>query len=160
MKDSLPRILLALASTDAGSNDLKDFLRWIDLNGVEQAAEAIHSLRTAATALHRESGRGLFRDVSFEAAHRISEKQLASRIEKLMLESGLSKTATVKATTEALKDRGYSIKALPDSTKIAFRLWVEKLLRQFPAEELLKVASEIRNRSVHGIDWPLRREKP
>jgi hypothetical protein len=160
MKDSLPRILLALASADAGRSDLSEFLRWIELNGIDQAAEILRSLRMSANNIHRESGRGLSSDVSFESTHHISEKQLVVRIEKLMLESGLTKAATVKATTDLLKERGYPTKSLPDSNKIAFRMWVEKLLRQVPADELLNVASIVRNHSVHGIDWPLRRGKP
>jgi hypothetical protein len=160
MKDSLPRILLALASSEAGRSDLREFLRWIDLNGIDQAAEIVHSLRLSANNLHRESGRGLFSGEPIESAHKVPEKQLVTRIERLMLESGLTKTATVKATTDLLKERGYSPRSLPDSNKIAFRAWVERLLRQVPADELLNVASIVRNHSVHGIDWPLRREKP
>jgi hypothetical protein len=160
MKDSLPRILLALASADASRSDLREFLRWIDLNGIDQAVEIVHSLRVSASEMHRESGRGLFSDEPLESVHRVSEKQLATRIERLMLESGLTKAATVKVTTDLLKERGYLPRSLPDSNKLAFRAWVEKLLRQVPADELLNVASIVRNHSVHGIDWPLRREKP
>jgi hypothetical protein len=160
MKDSLPRILLALAGADAGRSDLQEFLRWIDRNGVDRAVEIVHSLRLSADSMNRESARGLFNDELIESTNHSSEKQLATRIEKLMLGSGLTKSAAVKATVELLKERGYPPRALPDSNKLAFRAWLERLLRHVPADELLKIASIIRNYSVHDIDWPLRREKP
>lgn len=160
MKDSLPRILLALASVDADRNALREFVRWIDLNGIDQAAEIVQSLRLSASGMHRESARGLFSEEPLASTHRVSERQLATRIEKFMLESGLTKAAIVKATTDILKQRGYPIKSVPDSNKLAFRAWVERLLRQVPADELLFIATQVRNHSAHGIDWPLRREKP
>jgi hypothetical protein len=160
MKDSLSRILLALAGSNVARNELREFLTWVDANGIDSAVDIISSLKTAASNAEQELGRGLFADKSFETAQRLSEKQLVARIEKLMLESGLTKAAMTKITTELLKERGYSQKSIPDASKVAFRVWVERLLRQIPADEMLNIASIVRNHAAHGIDWPLRRERP
>ena len=160
IKDSTSRILLALASADVTRGELRGFLHWIDSTGLEQTADIIETLRDAATDTTRAYGRSLFVEDTRQAERSISERHLVSRIEKIMLESGLTKSATIQATNTLLKQRGYSLKTLPDSNKIAFRSWIEKLVRRVPAEELLSVASLVRGKSVQGIDWPLRREKP
>jgi len=160
MRDSLSRIFLSLASADASRSDLRELLKWIELNGIDRASEVIRSLQTSADVMHRDAQGGLSATESFEDARRSSERQLALRIERLMLESGLTKAAAVKATTNALRERGYSLKSLPESNKLAFRAWIERLLKQIPAEDLLSVATTVRNYSAHGLDWPLRRDKP
>lgn len=160
MRDSLARIFLALAGTNTTRAELREFVEWVDANGLERTADILQSLRSASASATQEYGRDLFSEKSFETARRISEKQLVTRIEKLLLESGLTKAATVKATTDLLKERGHSPKSIPDANKISFRDWVAKLLREIPPDELLKIASIVRNYAVHGIDWPLRREKP
>ncbi|MCK1283442.1 hypothetical protein IVB41_05770 [Bradyrhizobium sp. 44] len=161
MKDSVARILLALASADTSRSDLNEFLRWLEQAGLERAIEAVHSLREIARVSENDLGRGLFvPDVSVET-QKGSEKQLVSRVEKLFLESKLTKADIVKATVELLKQRGYAPKTIPDAQKIAFRIWIQKLLRRVQPDELLNIASLIRNHAVHvqGIDWPLRRER-
>ena len=159
MKSSTTRILLALAGAEISRNELQDFLRWIDVNGIDQVSEIIYLLQHTAQNMQSERGRGLLDDRSAERAHRLSERQLVSRIEQLMLESKLTKASAVKATIQLLKERGYPPSSIPDSNKIAFRAWIEKLLREIKPEELLNVASVVRNHAVHGLDWPLRREK-
>ena len=159
IRTATARVLLAFASADISRKELHDFLRWVDETGPDRVAELIGSIQRTAQDVQGQYGRGLFDDRSFETARHLSERQLASRIEKLMLESGLTKAAMVRATVGLLKERGYAPNSIPDPTKIAFRAWIEKLLRHIKAEDLLNVASIVRNHAVHGIDWPLRREK-
>ncbi|GAA0007275.1 hypothetical protein BDS110ZK4_40770 [Bradyrhizobium diazoefficiens] len=140
--------------------ELREFLRWIDANGVERASEFIDLLRYRANDLEREGSIGLFDDESNKQAHRLGERQLVSRIERLMLESNLKKTEAVKVVTQLLTERGYPPSSIPDSNKIGFHTWIAKLLRNIKPEDLLNVASTVRNYAVHGLDWPLRREKP
>jgi hypothetical protein len=122
--------------------------------------ETVRDLQTLARDSERELGRGLLSEGSIAISRSVSEKQLVSRVEKLMLESGLSKVSTVKVTTDLLKQRGYPPRAIPEANKIAFRVWIERLVRQIPPEDLLSVATAVRNHAVHGNDWPLRRDKP
>src|SRR3954452_1233556 len=98
MKDSLARIFLALAATSTTRTELREFVSWVDANGLERTADIVQSLRSAAASAEHEYGRDLFSEKSFETARRISEKQLVTRIEKLLLESGLTKAAAVRAT--------------------------------------------------------------
>jgi hypothetical protein len=160
MRSSTTRILLALAGANVSRVELREFLRWIDANGVEQASEFIDLLQHKASDLERAGSVGLFDDESSKQAHRLGEQQLVSRIERLVLESNLKKSEAVKVVTQLLKDRGYPANSIPDASKIGFRIWIEKLLRHIKPEELLSVASTVRNYAVHGLDWPLRREKP
>lgn len=160
MRSSTTRILLALAGADISRLELIEFLRWIDASGIDQASELIHLLQRAANTMERERSVGLLDDLSIEKAHRLGERQLVSRIERLMLESRLKKSEAVKVVVQLLKERGHPPSSIPDANKISFRLWIERLLRQVKPEELLSVASAVRNYAVHGLDWPLRREKP
>lgn len=159
MNRQLARILLALSSADVSARDLKEFLHWLDLNGPERLVELVYMLRETAERSQNEIGRGLFSDRTVETSNRLSERRLVGRIERLMLESGLPKVAIVKATHQLLMQRGYSASSLPAGNKIAFTSWIGKLLGVAKAEDLLNVASLIRNRAVHGIDWPLHRDK-
>lgn len=149
-----------MAAADISRAEMRDFLRWLDTNGIDGAVDAIRVLRATAEDLQSERSRGLIEKETNENARRLSEKQLASRIEKMMLESKLTKGQTAKAVTELLVDRGYHPDSIPDSSKLAFRAWIERLLRTFSPEELLQIASHIRNYAAHGIDWPLRRDRP
>jgi hypothetical protein len=160
MRSSTTRILLALAGANVSRMELREFLRWIDANGIEQAFEFIDLLQQRANDLERAGSIGLFDEESNRQAHRLGEQQLVSRIERLMLESNLKKSEAVKVVTQLLKERGHPASSIPDASKIGFRIWIEKLLRHIKPEELLNIASTVRNHAVHGLDWPLRREKP
>ena len=149
------KIILMLAATDLTSSEIRLFLREVERNGISDIIKRIDNLRSIAG----ETGSSPSRS-SFHSARESEQRNILDQVENLLLrEARLPKSrATHILYSELGKEFGEEY-YLPSPNKIAFRLWLSRLLDQVPPSTVLHVASRLRNSIVHGTkslsDWPL-----
>jgi len=151
------KAILMLAASDLNNSELKMFLREVERAGAAEALRRIEHLRMIAA--DQEPQSFSYRE-SHTSARDAEHKNIVSKVESLLLgEAGLPKTrASHILHSEILSELGGSY-YLPSPNKVAFRLWLSRLLDQVPPSTVLHVASRLRNSIVHGdkslSDWPL-----
>ena len=94
-----------------------------------------------------------------DAARLRNFDEIIDKVETLLVgDAGLAKSMAGTLLYNELSRRG-RFGDLPIPTKIAFRLWLARLLDTVPQSEVLHAATKIRNGLVHGSetgsDWPL-----
>ncbi len=163
MKKSPGHLLLALAGIDVPGSELYGFFRWVVRNGPDKATDAILDLRrTAAQAESISGGRTVLnRPGSILPSDGRLSTNVARRVQELLLlETGLSKNQAIELIIREIRRRNVSAKDIPSPKKIRMTVWLERVARKFGPNQLLEIASSIRNELMHTsrVHWPLRRE--
>ena len=154
------RLILHLAASEFSSAEIRGALKSIERIGLSEVNRRIEQARGVALGIETTASlvRGVGHDDRFK-----EHATVISNIEQLLLEAaGMSKAEASKVLySELVRELGREY-YLPTPNKIAFRLWMARLLDQVPAGEVMHIASRIRNEVVHGrrsmSDWPLAAE--
>ena len=151
------KVMLMLAASDLSISEIRLFFKAIDRDGALEMARRVDHLRGIASL--RDTGGQSAKDGA--DADRLREHEsVISQIESLLLVgAALSKSQSSDLLySEMIKEYGNTY-YIPSPNKIAFRLWIARLLDQVPPSKVMHVASKIRNELVHGrrsvSDWPL-----
>jgi hypothetical protein len=158
MKNPIGRIVLTLAASAADPSELQKFFTWIERVGPETATQVIQNLRDRTQDIeHASIGKSRQNIVGGKMPSNI---EVADRLERLLLsETGLNKQHAVELILHELETLGIQTKELPAHHKISFSIWLERVARRVGPNQLLQVASRIRNSVAHGkLHWPLRRD--
>lgn len=158
MRRDHSKFVLELAASNKKLSEINDFLTSVEQDGAQHFVNLIDSLRTlSATDFRPIYG---MKGPSGRDAQRLSaHKATIDKIERLLIkEAGLPKTQAAQFLYHELSISRPE-QSLPSPKKIAFRLWLSRLLDDAPQSEVMHVASKVRNKVVHGSrnvsDWPL-----
>jgi hypothetical protein len=158
MEDSLRKAMLKVAASSFGLSELRTMLKFIHSNSPEELLRQIERLRGDAVIINPSSDAKLKRSqVDQDRLKEFSE--VIRKIERLLVtDAGLSKSMATKVLYEELHQR-FPNKYLATPNKVAFDIWMARTLDDFPASEVLHIATKIRNSNVHGSatssNWPL-----
>jgi len=157
MADIEGKVLLLLAASDLSATELRTFFKTIDRLGASRMLQKIDAIRNLALSGELEAPSRL----SGFDRERMSDFDLViSNVERgLLNEAGLSKAEATRLLWSELLGRGLDGVNLPSPNKIAFRLWLARVLDVVPESLVTHLASKIRNEILHGhkspSDWPL-----
>lgn len=151
------KIVLLLAASDLTANEIRSFFKSLDRAGPSELVRRIEQMRSLATGeqVVRSEGK------SNSGSSRFQEYDtVLNTIENLLIgDAGLSKAqATNLLYSEVTRTHGNDY-YIPSPNKVAFKLWMVRLLDQIPPSDIMHIASKIRNDIVHGrksaSEWPL-----
>ncbi|MBZ0074388.1 hypothetical protein [Bordetella hinzii] len=153
MKNSYINICRLIASSGYSTNEIFEFLDELIIKDPSAAMKDIHSIRKTLQNLELRNFYDIPRS-QFHSAH----SDTITKIEHLLIdEAGIPKFVAIQLITEEIKLRHPNIDIPPESRK-GFRYWIQRLTSYIPEKELLHIAMNIRNRSVHDSpsDWRLK----
>lgn len=159
MADASSKVVLMLAASDLHSAEIRLFLKAVERAGSANMLRLVEDLRELAG----EDGSPERRQHTSRDPRLDEHGDLIRKLENLLLvEAQLPKVAASQILhVELVKEFGNRY-YIPAPNKIAFKLWLARLLDQVPASAALHAASKIRNNIVHGkkspSDWPLMSE--
>lgn len=153
MKSAYQRICRLLASSGYHDRDIAEFLDELLKAGPMSAIKDIGDIRRT---INMPSSNRAF-DVP---THRFVPPQsdTASKIERLLVrDAGMPRAIAIERLSNELRIRFPDLQVPPESRK-GFHLWIRRLAMLVPEKELLHIATNIRNRSVHDspTDWRLK----
>lgn len=153
------RAFLLLAASGLHESDLRSFLLEVENDGARLAFGKISRIRDAAE--EDTVSRSASAQRSSHDSQRLREySNTIQKIIGLLIEqSGLSKTEAARELRSELMRVGMAEVDIPAYRKVAFDLWLARLLDQLSESTVLHVASKVRNDLVHGgrtrSNWPL-----
>ncbi|UUO11549.1 hypothetical protein M6D76_02285 [Alcaligenes faecalis] len=153
MKDSYIDICHLIASSGYSTNEIFEFLDELISKDSSAAMKDIQSIRKI---LQNSKPRKLYEipKNQFHSTH----SDTVTKIEHLLIdEADLQKFVAIQLISEEIKLRHPNIEIPPESRK-GFQYWIKRLTSCIPEKELLHIAMNIRNRSVHDspTDWRLK----
>jgi len=154
------RALLVLAASELNTSELRALAQQVSRGGPGWLIRQISNLREGQWYVEGRKSASTTRS-GFDRERIEEHDSVIRKVETLLLkEAGMSKTSAIKQIISSIKSDASSANAhLPASTKIAFDVWLARLLDEVPPSLVLHHASKIRNAVVHGSmsrsSWPL-----
>jgi len=153
MKSSYTHICRLLASSGYQEREISEFFNELIKRGPNAAIGEIESIRRYL----KNTDQTYNLDVpTVRVSAPISDT--AYKIERLLInDAGIPKTVAIGYISEELRRRYPSIQ-IPAESRKGFNSWIRRLIAHIPEKELLHIATNIRNRSVHDLptDWRLK----
>lgn len=158
MRDNSVRILLTLAASRFNENDLYAFFREVERRGAVRTTDLIVDLRAGRAFDGDRSIRS--KPSKLRPPKSTNRKKIAADVEAVLVDSaGLQKKDAIRILQAELERRYGENSEWPSTNKVAFDLWVSRLVDQISPSELMHIATQVRNDLVHGrrsiSDWPL-----
>ena len=158
MRDNFARILLTLAASRFSEDDLYAFFKEIESRGAVRTIDLIVNLRENRAFEGAHSFRS--KASKIRPPKSTNRKKIAANVESILIDSaGLQKKDAIKILKAELERRYGETLDWPSTNKVAFDLWVSRLVDQISPSELMHIATQVRNDLVHGrksmSDWPL-----
>jgi hypothetical protein len=158
MRNPLTRVLVTLAATDISPSELHRFLRWVDLLGRDEVIRRIENIRNDLRK-YDDLAEGVPKQIGSRDSD-YTTQEVSQRVARLLLSgTGLNKTEAAGLVLRGIEaELGRPIKDFPAYNKMSLDEWLKKISNRIAPNDLLRIASLIRNNKVHGlgIDWPLR----
>jgi hypothetical protein len=162
MKHQTEKFLNVIAAMNFREKDLRDILSDIKLT---PDSILIRRIMSAQIALHGGGG-GLFDDdrsaTVFRAASDGGDVTVGDRVSRLLkVEAGLTTSRAMEELIDFfLANDLIARKDIPSLSKKSLADWVDRLSVNIKEKDLLRVATIIRNKFVHGpvSDWNLSRK--
>lgn len=153
MKSNYLEICRLLASSGYSLNRISEFLELVDRQGPGMTMRDIEDMRRETnnwmTSVDLDVPRGNF---YYEL------NDTAQKIERLLIDdAGMPKTLAINILSNELINK-YPGLAIPHEGRKGFSAWVRRVASLVPEKELLYIATNIRNRTVHDLpsDWRLK----
>jgi hypothetical protein len=151
------KAVLLLAASDLNGSELKTFFKEVERAGSSEMVRRIDHVRMMAA---DEVPQPFSYRESHVSARDAEHKNIVAKIENLLVyEANLPKTRASHILYSEIQEELGDSYYLPSPNKVAFRLWLSRLLDQVPPSTVLHIASRLRNSIVHGdkslSDWPL-----
>lgn len=153
MKNSYINICHLIASSGYSKSEIFEFLDELTIKSPNSAMNDIQSIRNM---LQNSKTREFYEVPKSHFSSAFSDT--ITKIEHLLIdEADLPKFVAIQLISEEIRSRHPNIDIPPESRK-GFQYWIQRLTSYIPEKELLHIAMNIRNRSVHDSpsDWRLK----
>lgn len=153
MKSPYLEICRLLAAAGYSLRDVAEFIEVVANQGPDLVMRDIDGIR--------KSMNQVMSNIDFDEPKEyslISSSDTAQKIERLLIrDAGMPKMVAVDVLSHELKAR-YPGMQIPAEGRKGFTSWIRRLTSFIPEKELLHLATNIRNRSVHDMpsDWRLK----
>lgn len=157
MKAAYLKICRLLAASGFREHEIADFAQELFRNGPFALVEDVFQVR-----------RSIGRSIDEHASSRVfdiptshpppSPSDLEVKIERLLIQdAGIPKALAIAQLTEEL-NRRFPDAPIPPESRKGFGAWIRKLAMIIPEKEILHIATNLRNRTVHDspTDWRLK----